>query len=133
MVKKIYIFLFLVLTALIVLPTSESYALSRAEKQSKCEVLKKAAKAAPPESSLKNDIIPVSLLQNFANTVHNISNNLVSISVLGDALMCHAVHGDPWAATVAGVELFAWANIPIWLCGAVIYCFGFMLVLSVAF
>ena len=169
MVKKIYIFLFLVLTALTLLPISESCAgivtniasdsahfvkgaasdvsniatgtyygikngvLSLIEKQRKCEVLKKAAKAKPPKSSFKNDIIPVSLLNNFYNTVHNISSNLIPISVLGDALMCHAVHGASWQTMVGTVRLFGWANIPIWLCGAIIYCFGFMLVLSVTF
>lgn len=133
MIKKICVLLFFILTTTLVLPVSESEALSRAEKQSKCEVLKEKTKTTPQDTSLKNDIIPVDLLENFSNTMHNISNNLIPVQVLGDALMCHAVHGDPWEATVAGIHLFSWPNIPIWLCGAIIYCFGFILALSVAF
>lgn len=133
MIKKICIFLLLILTASVVLPTSESYALSRSEKQSKCAALKAATKATPQNASFKGSIIPVSLLQNFSNTVQNISGNLITIQVLGDSLMCHAVYGAPWSADVMGIHLFDWANIPIWLCGAIIYCFGFMLVLSVTF
>ncbi len=133
MVKKICIFLLLILTTFFVLPTSEGYALSRSEKQSKCAVLKAKAKPTFQDVSLKGSIIPISLLNNFSNSVQNISDNLISIQVLGDTLMCHAVYGDPWEATVLGIHLFDWANIPIWLCGAIVYCFGFMLVLSVTF
>lgn len=53
--------------------------------------------------------------------------------VIGHALTCHATHAGAWInSTIVGFH-FIFPNIWIWLCGAVIWFAGFMLVLAVGY
>ena len=108
--------------------------LSRSEKAAICTRLQNVAQTrAEDEATLGGGIIPDEAIISIFNTTRNISDSLKLISSLGDALMCHAVHAAKNRVKIFGVELFSYPDIPIWLCGAIIYCFGFMFVLSVTF
>ena len=106
--------------------------LSRNEKEAICRELQNASQVTPSErNGLGGGVIPDEVLTNLYNTTRNISNSISLVSVLGDALMCHAVHGGKNKAVEIG--LLDFPDIPTWLCGAIIYFFGFMLVLSITF
>lgn len=110
--------------------------LSLKERNQLCEEIKAAheqtANLEKP-SSLGGGIIPDSVLSNIYNTTRNISDATAFLLVLGHALTCNAVHANNWTVSVLGVTLMSIPNIPVWLCGAIIYFFGFMLTLSVTF
>lgn len=108
--------------------------LSRSEKKQICSQLEAAAKApASTRNALGNGAIPDELLESIYNTTQNISNSVMLVSILGDTLMCHANHAAKNNVKILGVYLGSYPNIPIWLCGAIIYFFGFMLLLSITF
>ncbi|MBO7097435.1 MAG: hypothetical protein J6W11_02210 [Alphaproteobacteria bacterium] len=108
--------------------------LSKSEKAAICSRLQNTAQSYTTEdASLGGGIIPDDVLVSIFNTTRNISDSLKLVSSLGDALMCHAVHAAKHHVKIMGVEIMAYPDIPVWLCGAIIYCFGFMFVLSVTF
>ena len=108
--------------------------LSPSEKESICKKLQTATQQTPSEKNgLGGGIIPDEVLTNIYNATRSISNSISIVSALGDSLMCHAVHGNPWNVKIRDVVLATFPNIPIWLCGAIIYFFGFMLLLSITF
>lgn len=110
--------------------------LSLSERNQLCEEIKAAhAKSAimTKPSSLGGGIIPDSVLSNIFTTTRNISDATAFVLVLGHALTCNAIHANNWTVSVLGVTLMSVPNIPVWLCGAIIYVIGFMLTLSVTF
>lgn len=108
--------------------------LSRSEKEAICKQLQGAPKQTPRErNGLGGGVVPDEVLTSIYNTTRNISNSVMLVSILGDTLMCHSVHAAKKNVEVWGIHLGSYPNIPIWLCGAVIYFFGFMLLLSITF
>ena len=108
--------------------------LSESEKDAICEQLKNAAQPSVTEhNGLGGGVIPDEVLTNLYNATRSISNSISIISSLGDSLMCHAVHTDKQKLPILGVTIAEYPNIPVWLCGAIIYFFGFMLLLSITF
>lgn len=108
--------------------------LSKEEKEVLCAfIAQQSEELAGKEKSALGGVIPDSVLTSIYNTTYNISNSVMLVSVLGNALMCHATHSGKEHVTVFGVEIVSFPNIPVWICGAIVYCFGFMLVLSIAF
>lgn len=108
--------------------------LSRSEKQSICNQLQNASQSTSSErNGLGGGVIPDEVLTSIYNTTQKISNSIMLVSILGDTLMCHSVHAAKNNVEIFGVYLGSYPNIPIWLCGAVIYFFGFMLLLSITF
>lgn len=112
--------------------------LTRQERNSICEEMKKirqenAQSATNENTSLGAGIIPDSVLSSIYNTTQNISDSVSLVMVLGHALTCNAVHANKNNVDMFGITLFTYPNIPVWLCGAVIYFVGFMLTLSVTF
>ena len=111
-----------------------NHALSRSEKKAICSQLEASAKSTSGErNGLGGGPIPDEVLESIYNTTHNISNSVMLVSILGDTLMCHATHAAKENLEIFGIYLGSYPNIPIWLCGAVIYFFGFMLILSITF
>ena len=108
--------------------------LSKTEKQAICKQLQKTSQPTSEErNGLGGGVIPDEVLTSLYNTTRNISNTILLVSVLGDSLMCHAVHAAKNEIKIFGVTLASYPNIPIWICGAIIYFCGFMLVLSITF
>lgn len=108
--------------------------LSKAERDSICSQIQAGALASPARvKSIGGGVIPDSVLLSIFNTTKEISDASSFVLVLGHALTCHAVGPGARSATILGVTLFKMPNISVWLCGAVIYFFGFMLTLSITF
>lgn len=111
-----------------------NHAMSRSEKKAICSELESAAQSSSGErNGLGGGPIPDEVLESIYNTTHNISNSVMLVSILGDTLMCHASHAAKENLEILGIYLGSYPNIPIWICGAVIYFFGFMLLLSITF
>ena len=107
---------------------------SKSEKDSICRQLQHSKQSTPSKpDGLGNGVIPDDVLMSIYNTTKSISDSVMLISILGDTLMCHAGHAAKNQVTILGVKLFHYPDISIWICGAVIYFFGFMLVLSITF
>lgn len=108
--------------------------LSKAERESICSEIQAGALASPARvKSIGGGIIPDSVMLSIFNTTKEISDASSFVLVLGHALTCHAVGPGAKSATILGVTLFRIPNLSVWLCGAVIYFFGFMLTLSITF
>ena len=110
--------------------------LSLSERNQICNELKASRQQnsqTQQSESLGGGIIPDSVLSSVYNTTRQISDSVSLVLVLGHALTCNAVHANKQEVTVLGLRLFSYPNIPVWLCGAIIYFVGFMLTLSVAF
>lgn len=108
--------------------------LSKAERQQLCDEIRTSTINSPERvKSVGGGIIPDSVLLSIFNTTKNISDASSFVLVLGHALTCHAVGPGSKQAKVLGVTLFRVPNISVWLCGAIIYFFGFMLTLSITF
>ena len=139
MFRKMYITFFLVL-ALCFLASFASFAApdyaktyTRSQKEQICKQLEGTSANRPNISALNNDIIPDSVFLNIYNTTKNISNSITVTSVLGDVLMCHASHAAKQHAKIAGIRIFNYPKISIWLAGLLVYFFGFMFLLSITF
>ena len=139
MFRKMYITFFLVF-ALCFCASSASFAASdyaktytRSQKEQICKQLEGTSANRPNISALNNDIIPDSVFLNIYNTTKNISNSITVTSVLGDVLMCHASHAAKQHAEIAGIRIFNYPKISIWLAGLLVYFFGFMFLLSITF
>lgn len=107
---------------------------TKSEKESICRQLQHNKQSTPKNpDGLGNGVIPDDVLMSIYNTTKSISDSIMLISILGDTLMCHASHAAKNQVTILKIKLFDYPDISIWLCGAVIYFFGFMLVLSITF
>ncbi|MBQ7659660.1 MAG: hypothetical protein IJS26_02795 [Alphaproteobacteria bacterium] len=143
MIKSKTLFFKFIITALLLITSSLAQAadysktLSPQERQNICDSLQAAqTKKSGSDESLDNPIVPNGALLGVYNATRNISQSIAMVSVLGDTLMCHAVHGqDKKSVKIpkTNISLFSYPNVPMWLCGAIIYCFGFMMVLSITF
>lgn len=110
--------------------------LSLSERNALCNELKAArqkSSTASKNASVGGGIIPDSALISIYNTTRQISDAMSIVLVLGHALTCNAVHANKNSVTILGVTLFSYPNIPVWLCGAIIYFMGFMMTLSITF
>lgn len=110
--------------------------LTISERHQLCEEIKAAHQQTgnlQRPSSLGGGIIPDSVLSNIYNTTRNISDATALLMVLGHALTCNAVHANNWTVSILGITLMSVPNIPVWICGAIIYVVGFFLTLSVTF
>lgn len=111
--------------------------LTLSERNQICDELKairaENAPSEPRTTSLGGGVIPDAVLANIYNTTRDISDATAFVLVLGHALTCNAVNANSWDVTILGVHLMKIPNIPVWLCGAIIYFCGFMLTLSVTF
>ena len=108
--------------------------LSKEERSSICQNLaaaeKKKATDAPKSN---NDIVPDSVFANIYKTTQDISNSVSAISILGDTLMCHASHAAKEDIRILGIKISSHPDFTVWLCGMLIYFYGFMLLLSITF
>lgn len=84
-------------------------------------------------SSVGGGIIPDTVLFSIYNATHKISDSVSIVMVLGQALTCNAVFANKQSIKIFGLTLATYPNIPVWLTGAVIFFFGFMLTLSITF
>lgn len=139
-IKKIFCTLLLTVTVFFACGFSVAEAsdygrkLTKAERESICREIQGGALKAPERlKSIGGGIIPDSVLLSIFNTTKDISDASSFVLVLGHALTCHAVGPGSKSATVMGVTLFKMPNLSVWLCGAVVYFFGFMLTLSITF
>ena len=110
--------------------------LSLSERNRICQELKASRQQNSQKQqneSLGGGIIPDSVLSSVYNTTRQISDSVSLVLVLGHALTCNAVHANKQEIKVLGLRLFSYPNIPVWICGAIIYFVGFMLTLSVTF
>lgn len=142
MTKKILTTIFLALALNFALPVSSAYAGNflesitsvASEKYATCERLKNSpVKPFSEAGTSGGGVIPDEVLTSIFNTTKSISDSVMLISILGDTLMCHASHAAKNQVTICGIKLFDYPDISIWLCGAIIYFFGFMLVISICF
>ena len=106
--------------------------LSSSERDTICSKLEKSSKKQT-EVPQVNTILPESVFENIYTATRDIYSSVAVVSILGDALMCHAVHGDRDEIKFAGVTIFDYPNISVFLCGFGIFVFGFMLLFAVAF
>ncbi|MBR1915801.1 MAG: hypothetical protein IJ830_05135 [Alphaproteobacteria bacterium] len=141
MIKKIFISLFAIALissasiALAEMPESNTpytKQLSKSERENICQSLK-AQKPKKTEVSTDNPIVPASAFNGVYEATANIYHKVADISVLGDALMCHAAHAGKNEIKILGVTLFSYPDISVWLCGFIIYFCGFMLLLGISF
>lgn len=140
---KHHTYIFYLLLAILLFTSSFARAadygktLSPQERQNICDTLQATqTKKSASNESLDNPIVPNGALLGVYNATRNISQSIAMVSVLGDTLMCHAVHGqDKKSVKIpkTNISLFSYPNVPMWLCGAIIYCFGFMMVLAITF
>ncbi len=84
-------------------------------------------------SGFQNDILPESFINSLMNALQNLHNAASLIVVTGDALMCHATFTEKHPINLFGHRLTTYPDIPLWICGAIIFFIGFMIVLSVGF
>ncbi len=142
MTKIMRITFLLLILAAIAIPTQSLAAnygkrLSLSERNRLCQEIKssysKSRSSSSETTSLGGGIISDSVLQSIYNTTQKISDSVAIILVLGHALTCNAVHANKNSVKILGVTLFSYPNIPVWLCGAIVYFFGFMLTLSITF
>ena len=141
MKRLMYILTVLLSLGICVLPSWSEAAdygkrLSASERRQICDEIKSARQQSPQtpkDESLGGGIIPDTVLSSIYNTTRQISDSVSLVLVLGHALTCNAVHANKQEVTILGVRLFSYPNIPVWLCGAIIYFMGFMLTLSVTF
>ncbi|HCU58810.1 MAG TPA: hypothetical protein DIC64_02390 [Alphaproteobacteria bacterium] len=111
---------------------SQTY--TRSERADKCESLRKSTQSySSKNDGFGNGVIDDDVLVGIYDTTKKISDNILFVSILGDSLMCHATHAGEHSVKIMGVNLFAYPDVPIWLAGAIIYFFGFMMVLSICF
>ncbi len=107
--------------------------LSKQERASICNSLS-SQKNQAIETSADDRVIPSSVLANIYSTTRQISDSVAVVSVLGEALMCHATHaGKKSILSIGSVKIGNYPDIPVFLCGLIIYFFGFMLLLSITF
>ena len=141
-IAKIIFFKFIITASLLFVSSfawSADYnkTLSTQERQNICDSLQATqTKKSASNESLDNPIVPNGALLGVYNATRNISQSIAMVSVLGDTLMCHAVHGqDKKSVKIpkTNISLFSYPNVPMWLCGAIIYFFGFMMVLAISF
>lgn len=108
--------------------------LSKQERQSLCSEIRSATiKRSEDLKSPGGGIIPDVVLQSIYATTFNITNATSLILVLGHALTCHATRTDKQSVDLGPITLATYPNIPVWLCGAIIYFMGFMITLSITF
>ncbi|MBR2299253.1 MAG: hypothetical protein IJ870_01605 [Alphaproteobacteria bacterium] len=138
--KKLTFLMIIVLVFCLCVPVCQSYAgsygrkLSQDERNAICERIKgNASIKSAASDGLGGGVIPDDVLVSIYDTTRQISNSVMLVSILGDTLMCHAVRGGKNSAQIGSVRLFSYPNIPVWLTGAVIYFFGFMMLLSICF
>ena len=143
MIKKIFISLFAIALMSYVasvqaqMPESNTpytKQLSKYERENICQSLK-AQKPKKTEVSTDNPIVPASAFNGVYEATANIYHKVADMSVLGDALMCHAAHAGKNEVTIpyTGIVLFSYPDISVWLCGFIIYFCGFMLLLGISF
>ncbi len=143
MIKKTLHILMIIAGMVVFLSPSKSDAadygrrLSLSERNQICDELKSSrqqnSQTQQQSTSLGGGIIPDAVLSNIYNTTRQISDSVSLVLVLGHALTCNAVHANKKSITILGVTLLSYPNIPVWICGAIIYFVGFMLTLSVTF
>ena len=108
--------------------------LSKSQRESLCTQLKNQTKAEMAKSnSLGGGIIPDNVLTSIYSTTKKISDSTATLLVLGNSLICHAVHAGRQKFKFIGIELFSYPDFSVWLCGIIIYCVGFMMTLSISF
>ncbi len=111
--------------------------LSKSEKESLCNQIKASQQSTESGKAdgtgIGGGILPDSVFLNIFNTTRKISDASAIVLVLGHALTCNAVHANREEVGIWGVTFFSYPNISVWLCGAIIYFFGFMITLSVTF
>lgn len=108
--------------------------LSKAERENLCREIKMSSmKKSEDLKSPGGGIIPDVVFQNIYSTTFNITNATSLIMVLGHALTCHATRTDKQSIGLGPITLATYPNIPVWLCGAIIYFMGFMITLSITF
>ena len=137
--KKNLIFVF-ILALLIFIPLRTAFSadynkhLSKEERQSICRTLEsKNKKSSTNVAKKNNNIVPDSVFSNLYDTTKSISDAVATISILGDTLMCHASHAAKKKIEFGPIELASYPDLSIWMCGGIVYFFGFMLLLSIAF
>ena len=108
--------------------------LSKSQRDSLCQQLKsQQLKSTQGASSLGGGIIPDNVLTSIYTSIKEINDGLALILTVGHSLTCHAVHAGQNSITLLGVEIFSYPDISVWLCGAVIYMIGFMMLMSITF
>lgn len=144
MINK-FIYVFLICLSVTVLAPTElvaanySQELSESEKDKICKEItaihkqRAAEKKENQQTGVGGGIIPDSVLSSIYQTTKNISDTVALVLVLGQALTCNAVHANKSSVEIAGLTVFSYPNIPVWLCGAIIFFVGFMLTLSITF
>jgi len=111
--------------------------LSKSEKESICNQLRSSQQSTEAVEAdgigIGGEILPDSVFLNIFNTTRKISDTSAIVLVLGHALTCNAVHANRGEVGKWGITLMTYPNISVWLCGAIVYFFGFMITLSVTF
>lgn len=75
-----------------------------------------------------NNILPAHLLNNLMTYVGAVDGTTTNHMKLGHMIICHSTHQGSWS--VLGLSI---PNFWIWLCGAFIWFFGFMMTLSILY
>ncbi len=80
------------------------------------------------------DIMPTTVMNSILGAIRAITNKLSDIQVLGNMMMCYSTMENGGAISLdLIVKTMYIPNIITWLEGAVIWCLGFMLVLSISY
>lgn len=77
-------------------------------------------------------IIPEKVLTNISQNIKDMTDATSDIMALGSAIMCASTKYQK-KVEVLTFTLFSYPRIPEWICGAIIYFFGFMITMSVTF
>lgn len=109
--------------------------LSTEERASICAAIRNNQQEIPEDKDpfSGKGIVPRDVLESIYQTTYNISNATADVLVMGQALTCHATYAAKSRIEVFGLTLVSYPNIPVWLCGGIIYLLGFFMTLSVAF
>ena len=81
------------------------------------------------------DIMPKSIMNSMLGAMRAITNTTADTLVLGEMIACYATlkDGGAWSVEFAGKDLFSSPNIFMWVEGAIIWIFGFLLTMSIAY
>ena len=79
------------------------------------------------------NIMPKSVMNSILGAVRAITNETANVMVLGDIIMCYATSGGAWNIEAFGITLATIPNIFMWIEGVIVFCMGFMLVLSLSY
>ena len=81
------------------------------------------------------EIMPKSIMNSMLGAMRAITNTTADSLILGNMIMCYSTlkDGGAWKLKFAGLDIATFPNIFMWIEGLIVWIFGFLLTMSVAY